>query len=166
MERCPISSSDDTQVVVKFHPGRHARTQPQRLAFFLKKIKEFDPFFWMTHRLEPSFLEYDSKNWTLFQYDSQNWTCFSNTTQRIKPFFLWHDSKNWTFYWKRMTQWIGPFLNMTQRIEPSFKYERETLSVALAALSVILSKLRVPSDERSSSFIGRTLPLSCQVVVQ
>ena len=29
MERCPISSSDDTQVVVKFHPGRHARTQAE-----------------------------------------------------------------------------------------------------------------------------------------
>ena len=28
-ERCPISSSDDTQVVVKFHPGRHARTQAE-----------------------------------------------------------------------------------------------------------------------------------------
>ena len=29
MERCPTSSSDDTQVVVKLHPGRHARTQAE-----------------------------------------------------------------------------------------------------------------------------------------
>ena len=29
MEICPISSSDDTQVTVKLHPGKHARTQAE-----------------------------------------------------------------------------------------------------------------------------------------
>ena len=29
MERCPISCGDDTQVVVKLHPGKHARTQAE-----------------------------------------------------------------------------------------------------------------------------------------
>ena len=29
MERCPVYSSDDTQVVVKLRPGKHARTQAE-----------------------------------------------------------------------------------------------------------------------------------------
>ena len=43
MERCPISSSDDTQAAVKFHPDKHARTQAEvtlspSLAVFVVQI--------------------------------------------------------------------------------------------------------------------------------
>ena len=55
--------------------------------------------------LNPLFLEYESKNWTLFAYDSKNWNYFW-MTQRIELLY--------------MTQRMEPFLNMTHRIELFF----------------------------------------------
>ena len=129
----------------------------------------------MGQRIEPFFLEYDSKNWTLFleyvsknwtlflEYDSKNWTFFLNMTQKIA--FCSCDSKNWTFFWT----WLKGLIHLSKIWE--------TLSVAPAALNVNLSKVRVPFDERSSSLIHqftcgrRTLHFlswhsSCVVVAQ
>ena len=128
-------------------------------------------FFHMTQIIE-HLLQYDSKNWTflVFQYDSKkdskNWT-FLSWPKELNFFLIWLKELN--LLWN-LTPRIELFLNMSQRIEPYFTYDRETPSVAPAARSVNLSKVRVPFDERSSSLIHyficeRTLPLSWQVVV-
>ena len=141
---------------------------------FFNMTLRIEPFFEksMSQRIQPSW--HESKNWTikkktiqrlellLFKKNSKNWTlfwtclkelnlfkkrlkdlnpfCSKKKTQRIEPFFwTWLKELNLFVFWKR--------------IEPSLWYERETQSVAPAALSVNLSKLRVPFDERSSSLI-------------
>ena len=106
--------------------------------FFECDSKNCHFFFSMTQRIEPSFFEhvsmnwtpfYDSKNWTFFQYDSKNVSfnksmfpriepLFSDITQRIEPLFFWYDSKNWTFFECDSKNWT---LKVTPRIEPFFE---------------------------------------------
>ena len=83
---------------------------------FLHDSKIWEPFFYMTQRLQP--FVHDSMNWTflwtflwtwlnemsLFLHDSKNWTFFSWIwlkelnfwTTRIEP-FIEYDARNWTF---------------------------------------------------------------------
>ena len=71
----------------------------------------------MTHRTEPFFAKYESKNRTLFLFMKTNMTLrielfFEQIwfTLRIQHFWTFScDSKNWTFF------------HMTQRLEPSVK---------------------------------------------
>ena len=96
-------------------------------SYFLNMTQRIEPFIsWIWRKeLNPLFLEYDAKNWTLF----------SNMTQRIGSFFqIWlkemnffqktNDTNNWTFFW--VLEWNSflpyesknwNFFNMTHRIE-------------------------------------------------
>ena len=57
------------------------KIQLKELNLFWIWRKEFNPFFLtMTQRIQPSFLEYDAKNWT----------SFFNVTLRIEPLFFWY----------------------------------------------------------------------------
>ena len=96
----------------------------QRIEPFSTWLKELD-LFYMTWRIEPLFLECDSKNWTFFVYDSKELNLFfyydsKNLTfsgMWLKEcfFFFWnvtkkwsfflHDSKNWTFFFHDSKNW-------------------------------------------------------------
>ena len=103
--------------------------------FFLFASKNWGFFLNMTQRIEPFFLQFDSKNWTFLflQYDSKNWTFF-NMTQRIERLFE-YDTKNWISFWgwfKESNSFLNTtrrmkrfFLNTTQWIEPSLTWLEE-----------------------------------------
>ena len=93
----------------------------QRIVSFLSIwLEELNPFwiipknwtfFFMTQRIEP------------FLWDSKNWIFF--VIQRIEPFFLnflWFDSKKWIFWNKTWHEELNLFSNMTQRIEPFWRF--------------------------------------------
>ena len=116
--------------------------------FFPIWLWEFN-LFWKIWLIEINFFLYESQNETFFRFwnDSENWSLFLNITNRA---VFWDDSKNWTFlekvtlriycFWKllnfslnidsknkplifwTMSQRLGPFLNVTQRI-PFVKYD-------------------------------------------
>ena len=119
----------------------------QRIQLFLIWLKELNPFFNTTRRIEPFFLQYDAENWS---FCSWIWRrelnlLFLNMTQRIEPFFLEYDSKSWTFFmtvsflkkkWVKelnlfqydSKNWISyyAFFNTTHRIEPWFYWIQHT----------------------------------------
>ena len=84
------------------------------LSFFIRKIKELK-------ELNPSCISLKWLNFFCWTYDSKNLNIFFFSIwlkELLQPFFFMfqilgpfsHDSKNWTFF----------FLNLTQRIVPSF----------------------------------------------
>ena len=90
----------------------------QRIVCFLIWLKELNPFSLnMTQRIEPFvFLNKKcSKNWTSFSFELLfTWLNELN--------FFQFDSKSWVF--SNMTQRVGLFfLNMTQKLEPSFEHD-------------------------------------------
>ena len=96
----------------------------QRIELFLIWLKELNPFFNTTRRIEPFFLQYDAENWSfLFLNMTQRIEpFFLNMTQRIEPFFSWIWLKELNFFYdcklfeEKMSQRIEPF-SVTQRIE-------------------------------------------------
>ena len=99
-----------------------------RIEHFLNTPQRIELISWIWRKeLNPLFLEYDEKNWTVW---------FLKTTHRIEPsffvtqrieLFLEHGSRNWPFLYKKKPLRLEPFfsLNMTQRIEPFFWYDLE-----------------------------------------
>ena len=86
-------------------------THSNWILFFLTWLKELNPFWNMTQRVENFSWIFDSKNWIFFEYDSKIWTFFLNVTHRIEFFmtqrieffqydkdFVEYDSKNRTFF--------------------------------------------------------------------
>ena len=113
----------------------------------LKYSKNWTCFWNVTQRIEPFFLECDSKNWTFFfwmwpkelnfffaffflkkktqrielflEYDPKNWTL-----RKKKEL----DSKKWTLFFFDVAQRIDPFFYMTQRLDNSFFYDLQELN--------------------------------------
>ena len=110
----------------------------QRIEPFFLQVDSKNCVFFECQRIEPFFFEYDSKNWTLCfsQNVSKNWIFFKKMLKELNLSFIWttfymtqwielfsiwleelslfkYDSKSWTFF----------FLNMTQKLEPSFEYD-------------------------------------------
>ena len=98
-----------------------------RLFFQQYHSTMIDPFFNMTHRIEPFWKTWFIEIEPSFQHDSKM-SPFLSMTSRIILFYKMYDSKNWNFWKKKdsknwtlflfdVTQRIELFFNLTQRIE-------------------------------------------------
>ena len=89
------------------------------LNLVLNMTQWFEPFFYMTQRIELFFLSMTQRIELFFLNMTQRIELFLEYELKELNFFLNMNSKNWIFL--NMTRRIEPFFSdMTQRIEPSF----------------------------------------------
>ena len=88
----------------------------QKCIFFFNMTQRID-FFTMIQRIQSLKKKVDAKNWRFFLNMTQRIQLFSWIWRKEFNFFHEYDAKNWTFFF-----WLKefyPFLNATQRMQPS-----------------------------------------------
>ena len=98
----------------------------RRVELFWRKnmTNRTEPFFHVTHGIEPFFPTWVIEIEPFFFHDAKNWTLFLNMTRRMN-LFSWIWRKDWSFSLKfcqnqKSKHWTF-FSKMAQRIEPSFQ---------------------------------------------